>query len=203
MPHGYCFLWTPSLLSTCVVSDLAIGLPHYPISVTLRVLAKRRQDLPFRRILVLSGVFLIACGTIHLIAALNIRQPIYGIDAAAKAATAAVSLAAAFLIWSMLPKVVALPSPKDLEQARRIAHAGSWGAPAERPRTGPPTCAEFAGAGWRSNRSRGRGRASAWNWARPASRDGESGLRGAAKRIFAATFDARKNFAIIAPSSPN
>jgi hypothetical protein len=29
MPHGHCYLWTPSLLWTYVISDLTIGAAYY------------------------------------------------------------------------------------------------------------------------------------------------------------------------------
>ena len=38
-PHGYCYLWLPSLVSTHVIADLLIGLSYVAISATLVYLA--------------------------------------------------------------------------------------------------------------------------------------------------------------------
>src|SRR5687767_12184187 len=47
-PHGFCYLWMTSLVSTHVISDLLIGLSYVAISGTLVYLAWRaRQELPF------------------------------------------------------------------------------------------------------------------------------------------------------------
>lgn len=119
MPHGYCLLWTPSLLWTYVVSDSLIGLSYYSIPFALFYFVRRRTDLPFIWMFVLFGVFIAACGTTHLSEVLDIWIPLYWLDAAIRAVTAVVSVLTAVLLWPLLPKALALPSPRQLAEANR------------------------------------------------------------------------------------
>ena len=119
MPHGHCFLWTPPLLWTYVLSDALIGLAYYSIPVALWYFVRRRTDLPFTWIFVMFAVFIFACGTTHLMAIWNIWQPVYWLDAGIKMVTATVSLATAVLLWPLMPKALSLPSPGRLEQVNR------------------------------------------------------------------------------------
>ena len=119
MPHGHCFLWTPPLLWTYVLSDAMIGLAYYSIPVALWYFVRRRADLPFTWMFVMFAAFIFACGTTHLMAIWNIWQPVYWLDAGVKIVTATVSLATAVLLWPLMPKALSLPSPGRLEQANR------------------------------------------------------------------------------------
>ena len=41
MPHGHCYLWTPTLVWTMLISDVLIGLAYLSISICLYVLVRR------------------------------------------------------------------------------------------------------------------------------------------------------------------
>ena len=110
MPHGYCYLWTPELLWTEVVSDLVIATSYFSIPVALWQLAKKRPDLPFRWAFVLFGIFVMACGTTHLLSVITLWQPVYWLDGIIKAITAALSVATAVVLWPLLPRALAMPS---------------------------------------------------------------------------------------------
>src|SRR5919197_3227200 len=52
-PHGYCYLWIPSLVTTHVLSDLFIGLSYVAIATTLVwPVQKSRRGLPLSWIFV-------------------------------------------------------------------------------------------------------------------------------------------------------
>ncbi|WP_239511277.1 PAS domain S-box protein [Burkholderia sp. JP2-270] len=118
-PHGYCLQWSPGLIWTYVVADAIIALSYYSIPVALWIFARRRTDLPFSWLFLMFAVFILACGTTHLISILDIWQPVYWLDASVKTITAAASLATAVVIWPLMPKALALPSPMQLDQANR------------------------------------------------------------------------------------
>ena len=117
MPHGYCYLWTPELLWTEVVSDLVIATSYFSIPVALWQLAKKRPDLPFRWAFVLFGIFVMACGTTHLFSAWNIWYADYWPEAWVKVLTAVTSLVTAVMLWPLIPRVLAIPSQQQLAQA--------------------------------------------------------------------------------------
>jgi PAS domain S-box-containing protein len=119
MPHGYCFLWSPSLLWVDVASDLITAASYLSIPFALWYFVQRRPDLPFRWVFVMFGAFVLACGSTHLFAVWNIWHADYWPEAAAKALTAGASIATAILLWPLIPKALAIPSGTQLENANR------------------------------------------------------------------------------------
>jgi signal transduction histidine kinase len=118
-PHGHCFLWTPGLLWLYVVSDSVIALSYYAIPLALILFVRKRPDVAFRGIFLMFGAFILACGTTHLMGVWTIWEPTYWLDGGIKAATAALSLATAIVVFPLIPKAAALPSPALLEAANR------------------------------------------------------------------------------------
>ncbi|WP_211468216.1 sensor histidine kinase [Collimonas silvisoli] len=119
MPHGHCFLWTPSLLWSYVIADSIIAASYYSIPVALWYFVQKRRDLPFRWIFVMFGVFVMACGTTHIFAIWNIWLPNYWADAGMKVFTASASVMTAILLWPLIPQALAIPSPELLRRANQ------------------------------------------------------------------------------------
>lgn len=117
MPHGHCYLWTPELLWTIVISEAIIVLAYFSIPFGLMYFVSRRPDLKFNWMFKLFSLFIFACGTTHLLGIWTIWYPDYWLDAAAKAVTAVISLLAAVMMWPMIPRALKLPSTVQLEDA--------------------------------------------------------------------------------------
>jgi len=116
MPHGMCYLWKPEILWVSVISDVLTALAYYSITIAVIVFVKKRQDLPYPAFFILVGsIIFIACGTSHLIAAIVVWKPIYGISAISKAITAITSVLSGIVIWRVMPFFLAYPSPAMLE----------------------------------------------------------------------------------------
>jgi signal transduction histidine kinase len=116
MPHGYCLLWRPSLLYLHVFSDVVTALAYYSIPGALIYFVLRRRNLQFRYIFLLFGAFILACGTTHLLGAWTIWQPIYEVQGVIKLFTALISMGTAVVLWPLIPKALAMPSPEELEE---------------------------------------------------------------------------------------
>lgn len=117
MPHGHCYLWTPELLWTFVVSETLIVLSYFSIPFALIYFVGKRRDLQFDWMFKLFSVFIFACGITHLLGIWTIWHPDYWADALAKACTAAISLVAAVLLWRLIPAALKIPTTRQLEQA--------------------------------------------------------------------------------------
>lgn len=115
MPFGQ----SPLLLWIDVASDFVIATVYFSIPFALCYFVRRRPDVPFRWIFPLFGVFVLACGTTHLLAVWNLWHADYLADAGIKALTAGVSTATAILLWPLLPKAVAIPRETELERTNR------------------------------------------------------------------------------------
>lgn len=127
LPHGYCLSWSSTLVLTYVVSDLLIFLSYFSMPLALVYFARRRKDFPYRWLLWLFAAFIMACGMTHLMGAIVLWKPLYGLDALLKAATALASVVTAFALWPLIPHALKLPSPNQLrrineELQSEIAH---------------------------------------------------------------------------------
>jgi PAS domain S-box-containing protein len=116
-PHGFCLLWSPSLIWLHAVSDVAIGLSYFSIPITLAAVIRHRPDLVFRPLLVLSAAFILLCGIGHLLEVVTLWIPAYGIQGIEKATTALVSIVTAVSLAGLMPQMLALPSPAQLRKA--------------------------------------------------------------------------------------
>lgn len=118
-PHGHCFLWTRPLLILYILSDSIIALSYYSIPVALAYFVYKRSDLAFKRVFLMFSAFILACGTTHLMGLWTLWHPDYWLDGSIKAVTAGVSLITAVVLWPLLPKALALPSPAQLASANQ------------------------------------------------------------------------------------
>ncbi|MEG4942711.1 PAS domain S-box protein [Microcoleus sp. F4-D5] len=119
IPHGHCYLWKPGLVSLHIASDSLIALAYYSIPITLLYFVRKRQDLPYPWIFLLFSTFIIACGTTHLMEIWTLWHPTYWLSGGLKAITALVSVVTAIVLMPLIPKILALPSPAQLEAANR------------------------------------------------------------------------------------
>lgn len=113
-PHGYCLLWDPRLVWTHVIADLLIAGAYFSIPVALISFVRRRRDLDFGWIFWLFALFIVACGTTHLLSVWTLWHADYGIEAIVKVVTAIASIGTALVLWPMIPKLLMVPSPAAL-----------------------------------------------------------------------------------------
>jgi PAS domain S-box-containing protein len=117
-PHGICLLWEPELIWLHVVSDALIAMAYFSIPFALAIFVSKRRDLKFGWVYWSFGIFIMACGFTHVLSIYTLWVPIYGIEGLVKAATAAASIFTAGMLWPLLPKLLAIPSPFELRQAK-------------------------------------------------------------------------------------
>ncbi|HEY1125463.1 MAG TPA: histidine kinase dimerization/phosphoacceptor domain -containing protein [Sphingobium sp.] len=113
-PHGYCLLWAPGLIWLHAVSDTIIALAYFSIPLALIWFVHQRKDLEFRWVFLLFVCFIMACGMTHVMAVLTLWVAAYGLEGIIKVATAGLSVATAMLLWPLIPRLLALPSPAQL-----------------------------------------------------------------------------------------
>ena len=123
LPHGFCLLWRPDLVALHVVSDLSIGLAYFSIPLAILAFLRRRPDFEYRWVAYLFAAFIVLCGTTHFAGVAMLWQPYYGLDGMIKLVTGVVSVTTAALLWPLLPKIVALPSPRLLQETNHRLEA--------------------------------------------------------------------------------
>lgn len=117
LPHGHCYFWDPVVMWLNVLSDGLIAFSYYSIPVAILYFVRKRSDLIFHWMFFLFAVFIFACGTTHVMEIINVWNGKYLLTGFIKFVTAVVSTAAAILLWPLIPKALALRSPKELAAA--------------------------------------------------------------------------------------
>ncbi|MFZ0070110.1 MAG: ATP-binding protein [Xanthobacteraceae bacterium] len=116
-PHGICLLWRPELIWLNVSSDAIIALSYFSIPFALAIFVSKRPDVEFGWVFWAFAIFITACGMTHVMSIWTLWVPEYGLEGLVKAVTAAASIITAIMLWPLLPKVLALPSPAQLRHA--------------------------------------------------------------------------------------
>ncbi|ONG42365.1 hypothetical protein BKE38_29545 [Pseudoroseomonas deserti] len=96
-PHAICLLQDPALLAVGVVTNIGVALAYFAIPLCLWRLLRQAALLPFRSVLVMFVIFILACGTSHLTKVLTLFLGgwAYWLDATACTVTLVASLATA------------------------------------------------------------------------------------------------------------
>ena len=115
-PRWHCGSWTDLHGWIHIVSDAAICLAYAFISILLLILLIRRERIPFPHILGLFVAFIACCALTHLNEAVIFWQPVYRWAGLMKLVTALVSVLTACAMVFVIPEVLRLRTPAELEQ---------------------------------------------------------------------------------------
>lgn len=121
MPHGHCWAWTPGILWMMVLGNLLVALAYYSIPVVLFRLVRGRRDLPYPHLFVLFGLFILFCGTGHVVDIVTIWHPVYWFDAIWDLGTGLISIATAIVLWPLLPRLMRAGAIEEIVQRETIA----------------------------------------------------------------------------------
>ncbi len=119
IPHGHCYLWQTPLVWLHLTSDALIAIAYFSIPAMLIYFVRKREELPFSRVFMLFGAFIILCGTGHLLDIWTLWHPAYWVSGAERAITALVSCYTALTLVELLPQFLALKTPEELEAINR------------------------------------------------------------------------------------
>ena len=116
IPHGYCLSWSPLLLWLHVSSDILITLAYFSIPLILIYFLRQKKGLAYPWLIAMFASFIIACGSTHLLSAITIWIPLYWLDGLLKGLTAILSVASALVMIWVTPRLLSLPSNKQLQE---------------------------------------------------------------------------------------
>ena len=116
-PHGICLLWEPELIWLHVISDAIIAASYFSIPFALAILVSKRRDFQFGWMAWPFAAFILACGLTQVFSIYTLWVPIYGLEGIVKALTAIASIFTAVLLWPLIPKILAIPTERQLREA--------------------------------------------------------------------------------------
>ena len=120
----HCGNWTAAHGWLHILSDVGVWSAYFAIPLVLGYFIYRRKDLPFKKVFVLFGAFILLCGSTHLMDAIIFWWPAYRLSGLIKTLTAAVSWVTVFALVRVVPKALAMRTPEELESeivARKAA----------------------------------------------------------------------------------
>ena len=117
VPRAQCGEWTPGMIRLHNASDFFIWTAYIAIPLVLIKFAyRKRRELPFRQLFGLFGLFILACGTTHLLDIVMFYNPMYRLAGLVKLITAAASWGTVIALFHVTPRALAMRSPDDLER---------------------------------------------------------------------------------------
>jgi signal transduction histidine kinase/ActR/RegA family two-component response regulator len=108
--------WTAGLGWLHIASDVAIWGAYLAIPCVLLYFVSKRRDVPFHGVFYLFGLFILSCGTTHLIDAGIFYWPAYRFLGLMKAVTAAASWLTVAALIPIVPRALELPGVLRLNQ---------------------------------------------------------------------------------------
>jgi PAS domain S-box-containing protein len=97
------------------LSDLLIWAAYFVIPFLLINFIRQRRDVPFNRLFWLFGLFILACGTTHLLDALIFWVPVYRLSGLMRLVTAMASWGTVLALIEVMPRALLLRTPSELE----------------------------------------------------------------------------------------
>jgi len=110
---------TPLLMMVMALANGLIAISYASIPVFLIAFTRKRKDLPFSWAIVLFGAFILVCGTTHFVHIVGLWRNVDWYQATIDSLCAVISLATAVIVWPLLPKLLAIPSPEQLRMMNR------------------------------------------------------------------------------------
>ena len=114
LPHVYCLGRQPGVLALFIYGNIITAAAYYAIPVCLAYVVWKRKDLVFNWMFILFGIFILACGTTHIMDVVTLYYPIYRFSDLVLAITALASIGTCMLLMCLVPQIITTPGPGTL-----------------------------------------------------------------------------------------
>ncbi|SOC22709.1 diguanylate cyclase (GGDEF)-like protein [Ureibacillus xyleni] len=105
-----------------VISDLLTSLAYFTIPLAIVFFMRKKKVIKFRWMYLCFTLFILCCGITHLLHVLphfTSFESLNTLESVATTITAIVSIGTAILIWAIMPRLLRIPSPEELEAANK------------------------------------------------------------------------------------
>ncbi|QGJ69221.1 Hypothetical protein PBC10988_8890 [Planctomycetales bacterium 10988] len=115
-PRWYCGYWSDFEGWLHITSDIATFGAYTTIPCVLLYFLFRVKFIPFPGLIGLFSAFIFSCGSVHLVEAIIFWSPIYRLSGLLKFTTAVVSWVTVIALIPIVPRVLRLRTPEELER---------------------------------------------------------------------------------------
>ncbi len=115
-PRWQCGRWTDFHGWLYIGADLLIWGAYGVIPILLVQFIRQRDDVPFGLVFWLFALFILACGSTHLLDAVMFYVPVYRFSGLVRVLTAIASWGTVLALRQVLPQALALKTPAQLER---------------------------------------------------------------------------------------
>lgn len=119
----------PPFFPLRILFDLLTSLAYFTIPLAILFFMRKRKHVKFKWIYICFTLFILLCGfthVLHVLPHLMSIEPLHTIQTIAAGITATISIITSILIWSIMPRLLRIPSSTELEEAnkeiRYLAH---------------------------------------------------------------------------------
>lgn len=116
-PHSIHFADNPEVMWLIIVGHALSALAYTLIPLAILYVVRKRKDLVYNWMFLLFGAFIILCGFTHALHVVIFWYPMYWFQAIVDIITFVVSFATFLMFLYIIPTVVKLTSPKQMEDA--------------------------------------------------------------------------------------
>ncbi len=116
-PLGLCFKWNSVLLLMLIVGNLLTAVSFFTIPVAVLSYLRKTQFPVTHWIFYLFTSACLACGVSHAIRVCTVFNPVFGLSAVFDVLSGGAFLATSIMLWPLIPKLLALPQPAQMEKA--------------------------------------------------------------------------------------
>ncbi len=117
VPHGQSFGWQPGVTALHVGAGVLIAVASIAIALGIAHFVRRRPDLAYQPLFSLLAAFIGAIGVLHVLGAIVVVYPAYWTEGVVKSLTALAGVATALTLGRTMPRALALPDPRALDEA--------------------------------------------------------------------------------------
>lgn len=117
MPLGLCFKWDQTLVWLIVVGNLLSALAFAMLPMLVYSYLKRSHHRTYHWIFMLLTASCLASAVAHGMKIWTVYSPVFGLEGTIDFISGASFLTTAVLVWPLLPKLLALPQPAQMEKA--------------------------------------------------------------------------------------
>ncbi|GAL83126.1 hypothetical protein MYP_352 [Sporocytophaga myxococcoides] len=98
---------------TNAISDSIIAIAYFTIPFSIGYIVKIRKDFKYYWLLILFAIFILGCGTTHVMDVINIWKPYYRLDSLFRVITALASIGTAIALLKYTPEIILIPNAEE------------------------------------------------------------------------------------------